>query len=81
MRSRCGIAASGTTVVEIVRKLGISEKRIANRVDGLIFSASRFNVTIATCDGPPSMSFARQWLSFHEISLLRQMARTSADLQ
>ena len=31
LRSRCGIAQSGTTVVEIVRKLGISEKRDANR--------------------------------------------------
>ena len=31
LRSRCGIAESGTTVVEIVRKLGISEKRDANR--------------------------------------------------
>ena len=31
MRSRCGIAQSGTTVVEIVRKLGIREKRAANR--------------------------------------------------
>lgn len=31
MRSRCGTAESGTTVVEIVRKLGISEKRSANR--------------------------------------------------
>ena len=31
LRSRCGIAQSGTTVVEILRKLGIREKRAADR--------------------------------------------------